>query len=119
MNTTRQRQAAGLSRWGRALAIPVCAAIALASYAGAASTTHVVEIEAMKFAPAKLEVKAGDTVTWRNKDPFPHTATAEQKGFDSGNLEADRSWSFKTRDKGVFPYVCSLHPGMKGVLVVR
>jgi plastocyanin len=80
---------------------------------------HVVRIEAMRFSPEVLEVAAGDTVTWKNEDAFPHNATAERKIFASGNIESGRSWKFKATKKGTFPYVCTLHPGMKAVLIVK
>lgn len=90
-----------------------------ASIAAPKSQAHAVDIEAMQFSPATLEIKAGDTVTWKNKDPFPHNATAEQGGFGSGDIRSGRSWKFKARKKGVFSYVCTLHPGMRAVLVVK
>ena len=89
------------------------------SFAAPKSRTHTVEIEAMKFSPPTLEVKAGDTVIWKNKDPFPHNATAENKGFRSAEIQSGQSWKFKVRNKGKFPYVCTLHPGMKAVLTVK
>lgn len=89
------------------------------SFAAPKSTTHAVEIEAMKFSPATLEVMAGDTVIWKNKDAFPHNVTAENKGFHSADIQSGQSWKFKAGSKGVFPYVCTLHPGMKAVLTVK
>lgn len=93
--------------------------LAAALQAEPAGKTHVVEIEAMQFSPPILEVEAGDTVVWRNRDFFPHTATAEVKGFDSGDIRGGGSWQLKVERKGKFPYICTLHPGMKGVLVVK
>lgn len=81
--------------------------------------THSISIEAMRFMPEKLEVNAGDTVIWKNQDPFPHNATAEGKGFASGDIQGSQSWKFRTGKKGEFPYVCTLHPGMKAVLIVK
>jgi plastocyanin len=89
------------------------------SFAEPKSSTHTVDIEAMKFSPATLEVKAGDTVVWKNKDAFPHNAAAENKGFRSADIQSGQSWKFKAADKGVFPYACTLHPGMKAVLTVK
>jgi plastocyanin len=31
-------------------------------------------------------VKAGDTVVWVNKDPFPHTVTSQAGGCDSPEI---------------------------------
>ena len=89
------------------------------SLAEAKSTTHSVTIEALQFSPPNLEVKAGDTVTWNNKDAFPHNVTAENKSFHSADMLSGRSWTFKASKKGVFPYVCTLHPTMRAVLIVK
>jgi plastocyanin len=85
----------------------------------ARSKSHTVVIEAMQYTPQQITVKAGDTVVWTNKDFFPHTVTAEDRSFDSGEIATNRSWRFKARNKGTYPYVCTLHPTMKGSLVVK
>jgi plastocyanin len=91
---------------------------ALAS-AESQSKVHTVDIDAVQFSPATLEVKAGDTVIWKNKDPFPHNVTAENRSFRSGDIQSGQSWKFRAGKKGVFPYVCTLHPNMKAVLSVK
>jgi plastocyanin len=93
--------------------------LSIFSFAAPKPKTHTVDIEATQFSPAMLEVKLGDSVVWKNKDPFPHNVTAENKAFHSGDLQNGRSWSFKAGKKGVFPYVCTLHPTMKAVLTVK
>jgi plastocyanin len=101
----------------------LAAAIWLGSSAGVsaapASKSHTVTIEGVQFSPATLEVNAGDTVVWKNKDPFPHNVTAKNKAFHSPDFGGGHSWTFKARHKGVFPYVCTLHPNMKATLVVK
>jgi plastocyanin len=87
--------------------------------AAPAGKTHTVIMEGVAFAPATLTVRAGDTVTWVNRDAFPHTATAQDRSFDSGEIPAARSWKTVVRKSGSFDYVCTLHPGMKGTLVVK
>ena len=87
--------------------------------AGPAAKTHTVVIEAMVFTPAAIEVNAGDTIVWKNKDPFPHTATAQDRSFNSGEIAPDRSWKFKAVRKGRFTYGCTLHTTMQGVLIVK
>ena len=79
---------------------------------------HTVTIEATSYKPETITVKKGESVTWVNKDPFPHTATAEGT-FDSKSVAAGHSWSYVASKTGEFAYVCTLHPGMKGTLVVR
>jgi plastocyanin len=85
----------------------------------AAPKTHTVVIEAMQFSPQVLEVKAGDTVVWVNKDAFAHNAVTTGRGFQSKEIEPDGSWKFKAVKKGTFPYICTLHPTMKAKLVVK
>jgi plastocyanin len=83
--------------------------------------THTVTMEATGFQPPSLTIKAGDSVVWVNKDPFPHTATSTAAGFDSGPIMPEKSWTYKSprTKKGEFPYACSLHPTMKATLKIE
>jgi plastocyanin len=85
----------------------------------AAAATHTVVMEGVAVVPKVLTVARGDTVVWVNKDPFPHTATAQDKSFDSKGIAVGKSWRFTAKKTGAFPYVCTLHPTMKGTLVVK
>jgi len=104
------------------LARPALAAALLllgAVSAQAAGRNHVVRIEGMKFVPERVEVAAGDTVTWTNKDFLPHTVTAAAAKVESGELAPNKSWKFTAKRKGEMPYICRLHPSMHGTLVVK
>ena len=92
---------------------------ALDAAAGPKPATHQVTIEAVRFDPQELTVKVGDTIVWMNHDPFPHTATAVGRQFDSREIAAGRSWKYTARRKGVFAYACRLHPTMLGTLRVE
>lgn len=81
--------------------------------------THTVIIEGVQFSPAALTVRAGDAVTWINRDPFPHTATSDGGRFDSHAIEPGQSWTFTPRKAGVISYGCTYHPTMKGTLRVQ
>jgi plastocyanin len=87
--------------------------------AHAAPTTHTVVIEGMKFVPETVTVKPGDTIVWVNKDFFPHTATAQDKSFDSRDMATGAKWQYVAKKRGTFSYVCTLHPTMKGTLAVK
>jgi plastocyanin len=102
----------------RAALVAICLAVFPAAVL-AAGKTHTVTIEGMKFAPERLEVAAGDTVVWTNKDLVPHTVTASGARVESGELAPNKSWRFVAKKKGEMPYICRLHPVMKGVLVVK
>jgi plastocyanin len=57
--------------------------------------TYTVVIREVKFQPAVLTVKVGDTVEWRNDDIVAHTATSTKpKKFDSGILPVGSSWKY-------------------------
>jgi len=87
--------------------------------AAAAERSHTVLIDGFKFVPERLEVAAGDTVVWTNKDFLPHSVTASEAGVESGDLALNKSWRFTARQKGEMRYICRLHPVMKGVLIVE
>jgi plastocyanin len=95
----------------------LAAALAFAALPAMAAS-HMVVIDGTAFAPASMTVQRGDRITWVNKDPFPHTATAKGT-FDSGPIAADASWTWVADKTGTFDYVCTLHPTMKARLVVR
>jgi plastocyanin len=80
---------------------------------------HTVTIDALRYSPPTIEVNKGDTIVWRNKDPFPHTVTAQNHAFDSGQFGEGKAWKFKANQAGEFTYICTLHPTMKGVLIVK
>ena len=82
--------------------------------------THTVAIRELKFQPAVLTVKVGDTVEWKNDDIVPHTATSTKpKKFDSGILPVGSSWKYVATKRGTYFYDCTLHPNMKAELIVR
>lgn len=118
-------RAGGRGRGWRALLAAGAAILALGAAgprpgaAPPAAKSHTVEMKDMKFAPARIEVAVGDTVVWRNDDMVPHTATADGKGWDSGAIQAGKSWMLVVRKKGSVPYHCAYHPTMKGEIVVR
>ncbi|RDK05894.1 hypothetical protein DN412_34390 [Cupriavidus lacunae] len=58
-------------------------------------------------------------VVWVNKDPFPHTVTAQSGGFDSKGIAPGNSWKYISRRTGIFPYTCTFHPTMKATLSVE
>jgi plastocyanin len=99
--------------------VAICVAACPAAGACAAGKTHTVRIEGMKFVPERLEVAAGDTVIWTNKDFLPHSVTATDAGVESGDLAPSKSWRFVGRKKGEMRYICRLHPVMKAVLIVK
>jgi plastocyanin len=106
-------------RWTAALALVLSGIGAGAGACAPPPASHSVAIDALAFQPPALTVKAGDTIVWTNKDPFPHTITSQPGGFDSGSVQSGQSWSYVATQKGEFAYICTLHPTMKGALRVE
>jgi plastocyanin len=94
------------------------AAAARTPGAATTATAHAVAIRNFAFAPSSLAVSVGDTVTWTNRDAADHTATARDGSFDTGTLHLGQSGSITFRHAGTFGYICSVHPFMKGSIVV-
>jgi plastocyanin len=92
-------------------------AVIAPSAAGAAGEVRVTIVN-MSFQPSATTIDAGDTVTWMNQGFIPHTVTAVEGGFDSGRLSGGRSFSFTFPTPGTYPYFCTIHPNMKGEVVV-
>lgn len=100
----------------------VAAAVLLgAALPGAAVATSVqtVEIKGFAFSPAVLRVAAGDTLRFVNYDQEAHTVAAQNGAFKSGGLDTNDKWTVRITKPGTYPYFCSLHPYMKGTIVVR
>lgn len=83
----------------------------------ATESTAEVSIVGLRFQPADIEVAAGTTVRWVNREQaIPHTSTGD--GWDSGTLEPGESFSFTFTEPGTFEYVCTIHPSMAGTVTV-
>src|SRR5215211_9109686 len=82
------------------------------------NSTTTVEIRNNAFIPAQLNVAPGTTVTFVNRDDVPHTATSDNKLFDSGELAPGASFPVVLEGAGTVTYHCELHPEMQGSIVV-
>jgi plastocyanin len=100
------------------LALVAFSAWVLAAPARAAQN-YTVDNADFAFVPAALAIAVGDTVTWTNSDPVPHTATADDGTFDSGAMDQGATYSFTFATAGEFAYTCLYHPEMAGTITVR
>jgi plastocyanin len=81
-----------------------------------------VSIKNVKFHPDTITVKAGSTVKWTNDDGFAHTVTktgGPGAKFDSGNVNGGATYEQKFATPGTIDYVCTIHPGQSGKIVVQ
>jgi plastocyanin len=71
------------------------------------------------YAPGTRQVAPGTWVTWSNNGQDEHTVTAVDGSFDSQTLEPSDGFSWYFDQPGAkFEYLCTLHPWMKGTIVV-
>jgi plastocyanin len=77
-----------------------------------------VKILNFKYMPENLKVGVGETVQFINQDEEPHTVTASDHSFDSKALDTQQAWKHTFTQSGTFPYLCAIHPYMKGTITV-
>ena len=81
-------------------------------------TVDTVTINMMKFNPEILDVIKGDTVIWINKGLVAHTVKSYQDDkFYSDTLEPGKTWEWVVKDSAA--YYCTIHPTMRGKLVLK
>jgi plastocyanin len=131
-NQTHRKPNLGLATFVILAVLPLIAAAGFpmlvragrpAASPSAPSKTVMVTIKNYAFDPATVTVHAGDTVEWKNDDSMDHTATDEvdpqKRAFDSGNIQQGKTWTYVAEKKGTYNYFCSIHPFMKGKLIVE
>ena len=79
--------------------------------------TVTVEIDDFLFFPPEVVIAKGGTVTWKQKQYEEHRVVGP--GFDSGNLARGKLFNYTFSEAGTFEYTCSLHPIMKGKIIVK
>lgn len=103
----------------------------------AAVTVHM--MTQLRFEPAEVTIRRGETVTWINDSPIPHTTTGDAEknpvkdtrpelaalpsgaaGWDSGLLNQQQTFSHTFTVAGEYQYFCIPHvlSGMLGTIIV-
>jgi plastocyanin len=77
-----------------------------------------VDMRALQYEPGTISVPAGTVVEWVNGDELMHTVTSHDGAFDSGEIEPGERWRYRFDRPGRFPYHCTPHPFMRGVVIV-
>ncbi len=89
------------------------------SASGQATSADSVAIVDFAYKPDPVKVKAGTEVTWTNQDTAAHTVTADDKSFDSKNMDKDATFKHRFDTAGTFKYFCAIHNYMTGSVVVE
>src|SRR3954465_7796544 len=94
-------------------------AAAPASGGGAPVESATVDIKSFKYMPVTVVVKKGGRVRWTNSDTAAHTATADDRSFDTQTIDRGKSRMVAMTTAGTFAYHCDFHPFMKATVVVK
>jgi plastocyanin len=88
--------------------------IFLATAAMVFAQNHVVDQKNKTFIPHKLNVKVGDTITFKNSDPFAHNAFTDDEAneFDIGMQPPGVDKTVTVKGAGKFNVECAIHPNM-------
>jgi plastocyanin len=78
-----------------------------------------VDMRGFEYFPRDLTINTGSAVTWKNSDNVPHTATENDKAWDTGVIGKDDESSLTFDAPGAYEYYCTIHPSMKARLTVR
>jgi plastocyanin len=79
-------------------------------------------IKNFAFSPAILTINTGTTVTWINQDGAPHKIASDPGSvvaFTSESLANGASYQFTFNQTGTYNYYCTIHPSMKGTIIVQ
>jgi plastocyanin len=77
-----------------------------------------IQMKNFAFDPPAITIRAGQTLSWTNDDVVPHTATADGKTWDSGQMAPGRSYTVTVTKPGMYEYTCSNHPFMRAKVTV-
>jgi len=85
-----------------------------------------VSLENIQFNPKDLTIKAGQTVTFTNKESVPHDVHKTSgpgddfSSGDPGGMQQGDTFKLKLDKPGTYEYVCEVHkPGMAGTITVK
>jgi plastocyanin len=108
------------ARWFRGALVTALGLTALGcATAGAAGEADMrVLIVGRAYQPSQLTVGLGQTVVWRDESFGQHTVTSVDGLFNSGVMSSGSSFTMTFAKAGTFDYVCTIHPTMKGSVIV-
>jgi plastocyanin len=81
----------------------------------ASASNPTVVMQNIAFNPKTIQVKAGTTITFVNRDAAKHTVTSDTGKFKSGDIASGQSFSLKLDEPGTYPYYCEFHGDKGGV----
>jgi plastocyanin len=83
-------------------------------------TARTVVMRNIAFNPQTIRASVGQTITWVNRDDAPHNVTyvSGPRFVSSATFKDGGSFRLKLTHPGTIHYMCTIHPGMNGTIVV-
>lgn len=69
------------------------------------------------YEPASVSISSGQAVRWEWVGRERHDVVSSDRTFVS-ELKTEGSYTHQFNEAGEFPYLCSIHPEMRGVVAV-
>ncbi len=82
------------------------------------ASQNSIAIQNYAFSPSALTIQKGANVTWKNDDSVQHNVVSDSSAFSSPLLNKGDTYTHQFNNTGTFSYICSIHPYMKGTIVV-
>jgi len=98
--------------------VTAAAALAVAAPAAHAAAPKTVTIKTGGFAPAKVTIASGDSITWVNKDTVNRQVVATGGQFASPVIKPNGSWTREFSVAGTFKYRDTFKSTQTGTIVV-
>ena len=70
------------------------------------------------FVPATITVARGSVVRWTNLDNAQHNAVMLDGSCGTATLDKGQTGALRFNLAGTYQYYCTIHPNMRGTLVV-
>ncbi|APV50116.1 methylamine utilization protein [Betaproteobacteria bacterium GR16-43] len=92
----------------------IAAAAVLAALPASATEVEVAQ-KNKKFSTTAVKAKVGDTLVFRNDDPFFHNifSLSDTQSFDLGSYPQGESRKVVLKKEGTLEIECAIHPDMK------
>jgi plastocyanin len=85
----------------------------------AAGEATDVQADVAGFEWGAVSAKVGDVITWTNGDSAPHAVkTDDGSCVQANNIPASGTGSLVFDKAGSYPFICKIHPQMKGTITI-
>jgi plastocyanin len=90
-----------------------------AAPAGGSGAPVEILIQSFAFSPQSVTIPVGTEVKWTNQDTPGHNIVSDDgTTIKSPTLGTGESFSMVFDTPGTYTYICSIHPKMKGTIIV-